>query len=88
VLATASSIMQNNVERYGTKYAIDGLVAPDYHNMFFSDTEVHPWFQLDFLEATVVKGVNITMRYVSIVLKALTQQFVPHSRNLFSNRFY
>jgi hypothetical protein len=43
-------------------YAIDGLVPSGSSNFFHSDLEDHPWFQLDLIGATVVKGVTITNR--------------------------
>jgi hypothetical protein len=62
VIATASSVHKNKVERWGPMYAIDGLVPSGSSNFFHSDLEDHPWFQLDLIGATVVKGVTITNR--------------------------
>jgi hypothetical protein len=59
VQATASSQQGPS----GPDYAIDGLVTQGPLKLFHSlGTEVQPWFQLEFKEAMVVKGVTITMR--------------------------
>jgi hypothetical protein len=68
VLATASSVYTGNVENYGPQYAIDGQVSDGRDGdtkVYQSANEVQPWFQMEFVEATVVKGVTFTNRYVS-----------------------
>jgi hypothetical protein len=65
VLATASSVYTGNVENYGPHNAIDGLVSDGTDGdtkIYHSAHEVQPWFQMEFVEATVVKGVTFTNR--------------------------
>jgi hypothetical protein len=65
VLATGSSIRQGKVEKWGPKYAIDGLVASQGTKLYHSHKEIQPWFQLEFVKAAVVKGVTFTNRISS-----------------------
>jgi hypothetical protein len=66
VLATASSVYNNNVDNYGPQYAIDGLISEGTTigdtKIYHSEHEVQPWFQIKFVKATEVKGVTFTNR--------------------------
>jgi hypothetical protein len=63
--ATASSVYVSDVGNYGPHYAIDGLVSDGTDGVgkiYISEYQVSPWFQMKFVEATVVKGVKFTNR--------------------------
>jgi hypothetical protein len=54
--------MGDNVEINGPNYAHDGLVIDSEAKQYISQHEIQPWFQLQFVEAMIVKGVTITNR--------------------------
>jgi hypothetical protein len=61
-IAVASSVFTDYVEKYGPNYAIDGLVSDGDTKIFLSEKEIQPWFQMEFVEAMVLKGVTYTNR--------------------------
>jgi uncharacterized Zn-binding protein involved in type VI secretion len=58
-IATASSVDKTSEAHF----AIDGLAVSSGPNIFITELEFYPWFQLEFVNgSTIVTGVTITNR--------------------------